>query len=280
MDLSRFFDRVNHDRLMSRLATRIRDKRVLKLIRAFLESGIMIHGLEEASTEGTPQGGPLSPLLSNIVLDELDKELERRGLHFVRYADDFVIYVRSRRAGERVKQSVTEYITKKLRLKVNADKSAVGHPWERRFLGFCFLVYNEEVRIRVHQKSLNRFKERVRELTARNCGRSLKTVIRELMRFIRGWWNYYGITEVLKPFRDLSAWIRRRLRALIWTQWKNPRTRVRELLKRGVAPDGAKKTGNTRKGAWRISSSYYVHIALPNKELESLGLYFPWKTPA
>lgn len=235
IDLSKFFDRVNHDRLMARMATRVKDKRVLKLIRSFLTAGVMIAGLEHTTQEGTPQGGPLSPLLSNIVLDELDKELEKRGLCFVRYADDCVIFVGSKRAGDRVMGSISRYIEKKLRLKVNREKSAVGRPWERKYLGFCVTNSRKNPKIRIHWKSIKRFKERVREITARGRGRSIRQIINELKRFMTGWWNYYGISESYNRLRPLPHWVRRRLRAVIWKHWKNRRTRVRELLKRGVS---------------------------------------------
>ena len=276
IDLSKFFDRVNHDRLMSRLATRIKDKRVLKLIRSFLTSGIMIGGLVEPSREGTPQGGPLSPLLSNIVLDELDKELESRGLCFVRYADDSVIFVRSERAGRRVMESVSRFIEKKLRLKINRQKSAVGRPWDRKYLGFCMTNSRKAPKIRIHWKTIKRFKERVREITARRRGRSISQVIRELNTFTRGWWNYYGITESYNRLRPLAHWIRRRLRAVIWKHWKNRRTRVRELLKRGVTRNYAVTTGCARKGPWRMSKVKWVNIALPDAYFSSLCLLFPW----
>ncbi len=276
IDLSKFFDRVNHDRLMARLATRVKDKRVLKLIRNFLTAGVMIGGLEEPTEEGTPQGGPLSPLLSNIVLDELDKELEKRGLSFVRYADDCVIFVRSERAADRVMESITGYIEKKMRLKVNKEKSAVGRPWTSKYLGFCLTNSKTKPKIRIHWKSIKRFKARVREITARRRGRSLSSVIDELMNYMRGWWNYYGLTESFNRLRPLAHWIRRRLRALIWKHWKNRRTRVRELLKRGVSRDFAITTGCARKGPWRMSIVKWVHIALPDDHFKSLGLVFPW----
>ena len=276
IDLSKFFDRVNHDRLMSRLATRIKDKRVLLLIRSFLTAGVMLGGLVEASEEGTPQGGPLSPLLSNIVLDELDKELEKRGLCFVRYADDCVIFVRSKRAGNRVMESVSRFIEKKLRLKINRQKSAVGRPWDRKYLGFCMTNSRKAPKIRIHWKTIKRFKERVREITARRRGRSISQVIRELNTFTRGWWNYYGITESYNRLRPLAHWIRRRLRAVIWKHWKNRRTRVRELLKRGVTRNYAVTTGCARKGPWRMSKVKWVNIALPDAYFSSLYLLFPW----
>ena len=276
IDLSKFFDRVNHDRLMARLATRITDKRVLKLIRSFLNSGVMIGGLEQPTKEGTPQGGPLSPILSNIVLDELDKELEKRGLCFVRYADDCVIFVGSKRAGDRVMESVSRFIEKKLRLEVNREKSAVGRPWERKYLGFCMTNSRKNPKIRIHWKTIKRFKQRVREITARRRGRSLSQVINELKQFMSGWWNYYGLTESFNRLRPLPHWIRRRLRALIWKHWKNRKTRVGQLLKRGVSRNYAVTTDCARKGPWRMSKVKWVNIALPDDHFKSLGLSFPW----
>jgi group II intron reverse transcriptase/maturase len=276
IDISKFFDRVNHDRLMSRLATKVKDKRVLKLIRRFLTSGVMIGGLTEPMREGTPQGGPLSPLLSNIVLDELDKELEKRGLRFVRYADDCVIFVKSKPAANRVLSSVTRFIEKKLRLKVNREKSAVSLPWKSKYLGFCVTNSSKSPKIRIHWKSIKRFKERVKEITARKRGRSIVQVISELNNYMKGWWNYYGIAESYNRLKLLPNWIRRRLRAVIWKHWKNRRTRVGELLKRGVARDFAVTTGCARKGPWRMSRVEWVQYALPNKYFSSLGLVFPW----
>ena len=276
IDLSKFFDRVHHDRLMSRLATRIKDKRVLKLIRSFLTAGVMVEGLEQPTEEGSAQGGPLSPLLSNIVLDELDKELEKRGLCFVRYADDCVIFVKSKRAGDRVMESITRFIEKKLRLKVNREKSAVGRPWDRKYLGFCMTNSVKKPKIRIHWKTIKAFRKRVREITARRRGRSVSQVISELTVFMRGWWNYYGIIESFNRLRPLSHWIRRRLRALIWKQWKNRRTRVGELLKKGVYHTYAVTTGCSRKGPWRMSKVKWVNIALPDTYFTLLGLVFPW----
>lgn len=276
MDLSKFFDRVNHDRLMHRLATKVHDKRVLKLIRKFLTSGVMIGGLVEPAYEGTPQGGPLSPLLSNIVLDELDKELEKRGLRFVRYADDFIIFVRSKRAATRVMASVSRFIIRKLRLKVNEEKSKITHPWWMCFLGFSFTSKRGDTRIRIHSESIKRFKNRVRELTGRSRGRSIHQIIFELNQFLRGWWNYYRITQSTNRFRSLHYWIRRRLRAILWKQWKNPRTRVRELKKRGISHHLAVTTGNARKGAWRMSKVKWMVMAMPNAYFSrTLGLFLP-----
>lgn len=280
IDLAKFFDKVPQDRLMSRLATRVEDKRVLKLIRRFLQSGVMIDGLVSPTLEGTPQGGPLSPLLSNIVLDELDKELEKRGLHFVRYADDCVIYVRSKRAGNRVMQSVTRFVTTKLRLEVNREKSAVGRPWDRKYLGCCFTNSRSHPQLRLHWKTVQRFRERVREITGRQRGRSLQQVIGELTVYMRGWWNYYSIIDSRNRLRPLDHWVRRRLRALLWKQWKNRRTRVRELLKRGISERFALTTGSARKGAWRMSRVKWVLIALPDSHFRKLGLVFPWLDPA
>jgi len=264
IDLSKFFDRVNHDRLMMRLATRIRDKRVLKLIRAYLNSGVLVGAAIERTGEGTPQGGPLSPLLANIVLDELDRELERRGLRFVRYADDVAIYVRTPEAAERVKRSVSRFITGRLKLVVNEEKSAVGRPWHSKYLGFRITRFMGKTRTGIHAESLLRFRRKVRELTARGRGRSLEAVVDELNSLLRGWGGYFrpGLGETLAG--TLDHWIRRRLRAYVWTQWKLPRTRVNNLMERGTARRWAVAVGNTRKGAWRLSKNGTVCAALPD----------------
>ena len=275
MDLSKFFDRVHHDRLMSRLATKIRDKRVLKLIRRYLTAGTMIEGLVSPSTEGTPQGGPLSPLLSNIVLDELDKELEKRGHKFVRYADDFRIYCKSLKAAERVNKSITKFVTMKLKLKVNEEKSAVSRPWIRKFLGFTFISMCGRTKIRIHRKTIERFKARVRELTNRNCGKSLDQVIKGLNQYLKGWWNYYRLTEAKYIFKSLNGWIIRRLRCIVWKQWKNPRTKVRNLKKLGIAHKDAVRCGNARKKHWRMSKVKWVIFALPNRYFFERGLFLP-----
>jgi len=280
LDLAKFFDTVPQDRLMSRLATRVKDKRVLGLIRRFLRSGVMIGGLVSPTPEGTPQGGPLSPLLSNIVLDELDKELEKRGLHFVRYADDCVIYVGSKRAGQRVMESVTRFVTSKLKLQVNHQKSAVGRPWDRKYLGCCFTNSRTAPKLRLHWKTVQRFKDKVRDITGRKRGRSLQQVTNELNAYMRGWWGYFGIVESRNRLSPLDHWIRRRLRVVVWTHWKNRRTRVGELLKRGVYREHALTTGCARKGPWRMSGVKWVQIALPDSYFRSLGLVFPWLNPA
>ena len=273
IDLSKFFDRVNHDRLINRLETRISDRRVINLIRAYLRSGILIGELLVVPEEGTPQGGPLSPLLSNIVLDELDKELERRGLRFVRYADDCVIYVRSPKAAERVMRTVSRFITSKLKLVVNEQKSEVSRPWLCKYLGFRITRMFGSTRIGIHEKSLVRFRDRVREMTARKRGRSTSFVVNELNEFLRGWEGYFSLGLSRTLAKELNHWIRRRLRAYVWTQWKLPRTRVRNLKARGVYHKWAMMVGNTRKGPWRLSRNGTLCAALPDEYFtRKLGL--------
>src|SRR6202165_941628 len=233
LDLEKFFDRVSHDKLMSKIDERVDDKRMLKLIRAFLTAGVMEDGLVSPVDEGTPQGGPLSPLLSNIVLDEFDRELERRGLRFARYADDSNIYVRSRRAGERVMESITRFITTKLKLKVNEQKSAVARPWERKFLGFSF-TSNREPKRRLAPKAVIRFKDKVRELTQRTRGVSVERMTEELGRYLRGWVGYFGHCQTPSVLQGLEEWTRRRLRSVLWKQWDRGPVRFAELRKRGV----------------------------------------------
>ena len=262
LDLEKFFDRVNHDKLMGQIAKRMGDKRVLKLIRSFLTAGIMEDGLVSPSEEGTPQGGPLSPLLSNVVLDELDRELEARGHRFVRYADDCNIYVRSERAGQRVMESVKQFISKKLKLKVNETKSAVAKPQERKFLGFSFTKWGELKRL-IAPKAIERFKERVREITRRNRGISMKERVEELAVYMRGWLGYFEFGEVRSQMKELNSWVRRRLRCVFWWQWKTARKRYAELVKRGVERELAESTAGSRKGPWRVSQSPALNIALP-----------------
>ena len=247
----------------------------MKLIREYLTAGVMLNGLVSPTDEGTPQGGPLSSLLSNIVLYELDKELEARGLNFVRYADDAVIYVKSRKSAERVMKSITNFITGRLKLRVNGEKSAVSRPWLRKYLGFTFISMCGKTKIRIHKKSIRRFKDRVRELTNRNSGRSMKQIIDKLNQYLRGWWNYYRLTEARYIFKALNNWIIRRLRCIQWKQWKNPRTKVRELLKRGISRKHAVSCGNSRKKHWRMSRVKWVVYALPKQYFLSLGLYLP-----
>ena len=271
LDLEKFFDRVNHDKLMAKLAQRISDKRLLKLIRACLRAGVMEGGLVSPVDEGTPQGGPLSPLLSNIVLDELDRELQQRGHRFVRYADDCNIYVRSQRAGERVMRSVSEFITKRLKLKVNEQKSAVSKPSKRKFLGFSFTWHREPKR-RIAPKAITRFKQRVRELTRRTRGVRVETMVAQLSRYLTGWCGYFRFCQTPTVLRRLEEWTRRRLRSVIWKQWKQSRVRFAELTKRGVGKDLAAQTAGSAHGPWRLSNSPALTIALPNAYFVSLGL--------
>jgi RNA-directed DNA polymerase len=271
LDLEKFFDRVNHDKLMAKIAERVSDKRLLQLIREFLRAGVMEGGLVGPVDEGTPQGGPLSPLLSNIVLDEFDRELERRGLRFARYADDSNIYVRSRRAGERVMESITRFVTMQLKLTVNQQKSAVARPWERKFLGFSFTV-NREPKRRIAPKAVLRFKERVRELTRRTRGVSTERMAEELARYLRGWLGYFGKCQTPSVLENLEKWFRRRLRSAIWKQWKRGSVRFAELRKRDVGKDLAAQTAGSAHGPWRLADSPALHIALPNAYFDSLGI--------
>lgn len=272
IDLEKFFDQVCHDRLMSRLAERILDKRLLKLIRDYLQAGILEDGLVTIPEAGTPQGSPLSPFLSNVVLDELDKELEARGHRFCRYADDHNIYVRSMRAGDRVMASISRFITVRLKLKVNESKSAVDRPQNRSFLGFSFTGGNSPNRRKIAPKALGRFKARVKELTRRNQGRSLGQVITVLSQYLRGWKGYFGFCQTSKVLRDLDSWIRHRLRCLQWKQWKVYRRRKAELIKRGINPELAHTTAFSAKGPWRISHTPGVRMALDNHFFDQMGL--------
>ena len=271
LDLEKFFDRVNHDKLMGRIANRIEDKRLLKLIRAFLNAGVMENGLVSPSVEGTPQGGPLSPLLSNLVLDELDRELERRGHRFVRYADDCNIYVRSERAGQRVMESITRFITQRLKLKVNETKSAVARPRERKFLGFSFSAGPEVKRV-IAPKALDRFKQRIREITRRAKGVSIETTIAELAPYLRGWRNYFGFCETPEVLVYLTRWVRLRLRAALWRQWKTPRRRRAALLQLGVRPRLASNTAGSGRGPWYLARAKALSVGLSNTYFKSLGL--------
>ena len=271
IDLEKFFDQVNHDKLMGQIAKRVKDKRVVRLIRGYLKAGVMENGLVRATDKGTPQGGPLSPLLSNLVLDELDRELERRGHRFVRYADDCNIYVRSERAGRRVMASVTRFLTQKLQLKVNAEKSGVARPWKRKFLGFS-VTANKGPRRRISPESLKRFKERVRSLTRRTRGVSIGQMVEELNRYVRGWLGYYGYCQTPSVLQDLESWVRRRLRCFMWKQWKRGRRRYAALRTRGVRGDLAAQTAGSPHGPWRISRSPALSYALPNAYFASLGL--------
>ena len=272
IDLAQFFDRVCHDRLMSRLATRITDKRALKLIRAFLQAGIFADGLTTVPTEGTPQGSPLSPFLSNVVLDELDKELEVRGHRFCRYADDSNISVRSARAGARMLASISRFITQHLKLQVNWSKSTVDRPWKRSFLGFSFTGGKRPKRRKIAPKALARFKTRVKALTRRSQGRSLKHVIMTLSAYLRGWLDYFAFCQTPAVLRDLDSWIRHRLRCLQWKHWKVYRRRQAELIKRGIPPALAHTTAWSAKGPWKISHTPGVRMALNNQSFDQMGL--------
>jgi RNA-directed DNA polymerase len=271
LDLEKFFDRVNHDKLMGQIAKRVEDKRLLKLIRAFLNAGVMENGLVSPSVEGTPQGGPLSPLLSNLVLDELDRDLERRGHRFVRYADDSNIYVRSERAGQRVMESITRFITQKLKLKVNEAKSAVARPQERKFLGFSFSAGPEVKRV-IAPKALDRFKRRIREITRRAKGVSMETTMEELVPYMRGWRNYFGYCETPVVLQYLTRWVRLRLRAALWRQWKTQRRRRAALIRLGVAERLASNTAGSGRGPWYLARSRALSVGLSNAYFRSLGL--------
>src|SRR3954462_2500459 len=271
IDLEKFFDRVNHDILMDRVAKRISDKRLLRLIRAYLNAGVMENGLVGPTDEGVPQGGPLSPLLSNLVLDEFDRELTRRGLRFCRYADDCNIYVGSRRSGERVMASVSHFLTTRLQLKVNESKSAVARSGERKFLGFTISNDFEPTR-QIAAKALEKFKERVRELTSRTLGVSVPQLIAPLARYLIGWRGYFGFCPTPTVGRDLDAWIRRRLRMYIWLQWKNGRTRYAQLRRLGVSHSHAAIAAGARSGCWRMARHVTVQQAMPNAYFDSLGL--------
>src|SRR5271169_720651 len=271
LDLEKFFDRVNHDKLMGQVAKRVEDKRLLKLIRAFLNAGVMENGLVSPSVEGTPQGGPLSPLLSNLVLDEFDRELERRGHRFVRYADDCNIYVRSERAGQRVMGRITRFITQKLKLKVNEAKSAVARPQERKFLRFSFTA-GPEVKRTIAPKALDRFKQRIREITGRAKGVSMNTTMEKLAPYMRGWRSYFGFCETPEVLLNLTRWVRLRLRAALWRQWKTPRRRRAALLELGVRESLASNTAGSGHGPWYLAKAKALSVGLSNAYFKSLGL--------
>ena len=271
LDLEKFFDRVNHDILMDRVAKRVTDKRLLRLIRAFLNAGVMEDGLVSPTKEGAPQGGPLSPLLSNLMLDDFDRELERRGHRFCRYADDSNIYVRSRRAGERVMKGICRFLTVRLRLKVNQSKSAVARTGERQFLGFT--ISNDEEPIRqIAPKALKRFKQKVRELTRRTMGVCLERMIEPLARYLKGWRGYFRFCQTPRVLSNLDARIRRRLRMVIWRQWLTGRNRYAQLRRRGVPHMRAAIAAGASSGVWRMSRHAAVQQALPNAYFDSLGL--------
>jgi len=271
LDLEKFFDRVNHDVLMARVARQVSDARVLKLIRRFLEAGMMQDGLVQPRTQGTPQGGPLSPLLSNILLTDLDRELERRGLAFCRYADDCNIYVRSRVAGERVMRGIRVFLEEVLKLRVNAAKSAVARPWVRKFLGFSFTA-QRETRLRIAPESVRRLTERVRELLRSGRGRSLAHTIETLNPLLRGWINYFQPTQSKGILEELDGWVRRRLRCLLWRQWKRPRTRSRQLRALGLDAATARRSAGNGRGPWWNAGAQHMNLVLPAAYFTRLGL--------
>jgi len=271
LDLEKFFDRVNHDVLMARVARRVRDKRVLRLIRRYLQAGMMEGGVVSPRREGTPQGGPLSPLLSNILLDELDRELERRGHRFARYADDCNVYVRSKRAGERVMASLERFLRDRLHLRINRDKSAVARPWSRSFLGYTVTIHRKP-KLKVSPQSGKRLKEKLRALLRRGRGRRLGTVCEELSPIIRGWVAYYRLSEVKASFEMLDMWLRRKLRCILWRQWKKPRTRVKKLIKRGIDRAHACASAYNGRGPWRSAGAWYMNQAVPTSCLRRTGL--------
>ena len=271
MDLEKFFDRVNHDILMSRVARRVKDKRVLSVIRGYLQAGMMSGGLVEARREGTPQGGPLSPLLSNILLDDLDKELERRGHQFCRYADDCNIYVRTEASGKRVLASITRFLEEKLRLYVNKEKSAVSLPSKRKFLGYS-MTPNREPRLKTAPESVRRLKKKIKEVTRRGRGRSLRRVIEELTPLLRGWIQYFRLAETKSIFEDLDGWIRRRLRCILWKQAKRSYTRAKMLMRRGLSKERAWRSAQNGRGPWWNAGASHMNEAFPRKYFETLGL--------
>ena len=271
IDLAKFFDRVNHDILMSRVARKIKDKRVLRLIRRYLQAGLFEGGITSQRSEGTPQGGPLSPLLSNILLDELDKELERRGHAFCRYADDCNIYVRTRRSAERVMASLTTFLEERLKLTVNQEKSAVARPWRRQFLGYG-MTNHRTPKLKVGGKALERLKSRIREISRKGRGRNLKRIIEEVTPILRGWSNYFKLSEVRKPFDELDGWIRRKLRCILWRQWKHPYTRARKLMQRGLSEERAWESAQNGRGPWWNSGAPHMNEAFDISYFTKLGL--------
>lgn len=271
LDLEKFFDRVNHDILMSRISRKVKDERVLKLIRRYLEAGMMSDGIVSARTEGTPQGGPLSPLLSNILLTDLDRELERRGHRFCRYADDCNIYVGSKAAGQHAMEAITGYLERTLKLRVNRNKSAVARPWERKFLGYSF-TWHKQARLKIAENSLARLREKVRDIVVGNASRSLANTIEALNPVLRGWISYFRSTEVKGVLQDVDGWIRRKLRCLLWRQWKRPATRNKRLQAQGLDVTRAWKSASNGRGPWWNAGASHMNAAYPKSLFDVLGL--------
>jgi len=271
IDLEKFFDKVNHDVLMARVARKVTDKRVLRVIRRYLDAGVMVNGVVIASEEGTPQGGPLSPLLANILLDDLDRELEERGHKFVRYADDCNFYVKSQRAGERVMESVKTFLEKRLRLKVNEAKSAVDRPWRRKFLGFSMYKRKDGIGIRLAPQTIKRVKEKLRGFTSRSRSQNIEALIRRINEYLTGWVGYFALAETPSVFQEIEGWLRRRLRMCRWIQWKRVRTRYRELRALGLPEWLVHKLANARKGPWRMAGGPLNNV-LNNAYWEGQGL--------
>lgn len=271
MDLEKFFDRVNHDVLMARVTRQVQDRKVLHLIRSFLQAGMMADGIETVREQGTPQGGPLSPLLSNILLTDLDRELERRGLSFCRYADDCNIYVGSQRAGQRIMAGITAFLTERLKLSVNAAKSAVARPWERKFLGYS-VTSQRTLKIRIAKPSIDRLRHSVGEICAQGRGRVLLDTIERLNSILRGWMNYFSLTQSRRPIEELDAWVRRRLRCLVWRQWKRPHTRESKMRSLGLDAQRAWKSSVNGRGPWWNAGAKHMVAALPPKYFTQLGL--------
>lgn len=271
IDLEKFFDRVNHDILMSLVVRQVKDRRILGLIRRYLQAGIMADGVIEQRTEGTCQGSPLSPLLSNIVLDELDKELERRGHTFCRYADDCNVYVRSRQAGERVMSSLKQFLGRRLRLQINEKKSAVARPWKRKFLGYS-MTFNRQPKLKVAEESVKRFKEKVRELMRKGRNQKIGKTIEELRLLMRGWMEYFKLAQVKTTFEELDSWIRRKLRCILWRQWKRPYTRFKHLRQQGLDEMSARQSSGNGRGPWWNAGTSHMNLAFPKTFFDKMGL--------
>lgn len=271
LDLEKFFDTVNQDLLISIIRRTVNEDKVVSLIRKYLQAGVLVNGVFEKTEKGTPQGGNISPILSNIMLNELDKELERRGLQFVRYADDCVIFVKSKKAAERVMESITRFIETKLKLKVNREKSKVDRPWKIKYLGFSFYYTKRKVEIRIHQKSVNKYKDKIREITSRSNAMSMELRYKKIEQINRGWINYFKIANMKAVVQDLDKWIRRRIRMCYWKQWKKSKTRRENLIKLGIKEEDARKCSGSRKSYWRMSNTPELSMALNNKTLEKLG---------